>query len=128
MEYEKIIKAIQQKAKEACIQLLKNNPSGSFIDLFDKRGEDYDFPEIVDGNENNVTVTSVGLDADGNIVYRGDDGYGEEMNKGNWGRFDMWSNPYGLVYNFILEYADKATPTTDIPFRQYGKSELEWMD
>lgn len=123
--------AIQEEAKEACIKLLSENVSGHFIDLWEKDQpgveDEVDSVYVIDGNENFITIASIGLDDDGHLVFRGFNAYARFHN-GHWCRFDKCTKAYEDIYEFIVKNLDKAKTESKIPFYKYESFELSLLD
>ena len=124
--------AIQEEAKEACIKLLRENPSGHFIDLWEEEQsgveDEVDCVYVTDGNNNDITITSIGLDNDGHLVFRGFDAYYIKFYNGHWCRFDKKMKVYDEIYEFIVKYLDKAKTESKYPFYKYDSFELSYLD
>ena len=123
---------IQSDAKEACIELLSENASGHFIDLWEDERLDIDNEVdciyVTDGNSNDITITSIGLDNDGHLVFRGFDAYAIKYCSGHWCRFDKKTKAYDEIYAFIVKYLDKAKAETKVPFATYDSFDLSYID
>lgn len=124
--------AIQEEAKEACIKLLGENTSGHFIDLWEKDQpgveDEVDSVYVTDGDENDIIITSIGLDDDGHLVFRGFNAYANKFHNGHWCRFDKHTKAYDDIYEFIVKNLDKAKAESKIPFYKYESFELSLLD
>ena len=115
-KYLKQIEAIEQMAKEECIQILKNNPNGRYIE-FDAYNSDEEndafcdskFPTI-NGDDEIIFICAVGLDENGQLIYKAEIG-DYPYNDDEWFEKDEYTDmPYAEVYRFVvdnLQYAKK---------------------
>lgn len=114
-KYFNQILAIEQMAKEEAIQLLKNNPSGRYIEFDCDTEEGNDLYcenqfQAVTGDDDMILIGAVGLNEEDHLVFKADTCNGFEYNDGEWFEFDEWTNPYAEVYMFVasnLKYAKK---------------------
>ena len=115
-KYLKQIEAIEQMAKEECIQILKNNPNGRYIE-FDAYNSDEEndafcdskFPTI-NGDDEIIFICAVGLDENDQLIYKAEIG-DYPYNDDEWFEKDKYTDmPYAEVYCFVvdnLQYAKK---------------------
>ena len=115
-KYLKQIEAIEQMAKEECIQLLKSNPNGRFIEFDWNSDEENDafcdskFPTI-NGDDEIIFICAVGLDENDQLIYKASWQYAHPYNDDEWFEKDEYTDmPYAEVYRFVvdnLQYAKK---------------------
>ena len=116
----------QMAARKECIRILKENPSGSFIDIWERESNDWHYDDDFEGFPargragGDIFISSVGLDSQGYMVFRAHWFEEEERGpyeEGKWCRFSNWvMNPYDKVYKFITKNLDRAKPDTQVPF------------
>lgn len=99
---------LQESAKNACIELLKENPAGRYIDLSDE--EDFsDAIWVMTGNAEAICIDAIGLNEKNELVFKGqfEDGY--FYNDHDWTTFDEFTQYYHEIYKFIVDFKHLAT-------------------
>ena len=103
---------LEEAAKEEIIELLKNNPSGRFIQPNEHHGdEDYwDWETVTThtGDDECIGLTAVGLHDDGELMFRAIYGDGQYYNDYDWFTLDEFTHPYCELYEFVLNHLDDA--------------------
>lgn len=111
--------ALEEAAKNEIIELLKNNPNGRFIQPNEHDEDDTwawdDAVGVTTGDSETILLHAVGLFDDDELQFKAhylDGCYA--YNNDDWFTPDQFTHPYCVVYEFVVNYLDKATMEQDI--------------
>ena len=115
-KYFKQIEAIEQMAKEECIQILKNNPNGRYIDfdLYNINEESDAWQDMsgmfhveqVNGEDGTIHICAIGVDENDRLVFKAEQ-YESPYNDGEW--FEIYEHydtrlVYTVAYRCVVNY------------------------
>ena len=117
--------ALEEAAKNEIIELLKNNPAGSFIEIdgnhnkLSDEQEDmlYDTVVATDGDDRTFIISAVGLNADNSLIFKGNSLVGGSYKNNEWFELDEWTHVYWMVYEYVV---NNLVCATHEPFKREG--------